>query len=164
MELSLVFSSFGITDGNDKLQMINEQVVPELREICCFTLKGNGWFQRLWWIQDGASPHRRWIVSERLEQLCGNRDIALNHPVEWPPRSPDLTLLDFFLWGYLKSTVYATPPANLDKIEARIQHEMDTLKQNRQMVHRVIFSMRRRARLCMETVDMFRTEDNFCML
>jgi hypothetical protein len=26
----------------------------------------------------------------------------------WPARSPDLTALDFFLWGYLKYKVYAT--------------------------------------------------------
>lgn len=27
---------------------------------------------------------------------------ALNENVSWPPRSPDLTPLDFFLWGTLK--------------------------------------------------------------
>ncbi|KAJ4428077.1 hypothetical protein ANN_24091 [Periplaneta americana] len=29
-------------------------------------------------------------------------------PVAWPARSPDLTLLDFFLWGHVKSMVYTT--------------------------------------------------------
>lgn len=27
---------------------------------------------------------------------------------EWPPRSPDLALRDFLLWGYLKEHVYCT--------------------------------------------------------
>jgi len=27
--------------------------------------------------------------------------------IEWPPRSPDLTPLDFFLWGVTKQTVFA---------------------------------------------------------
>ncbi|XP_050293326.1 solute carrier family 22 member 3-like isoform X2 [Anthonomus grandis grandis] len=27
-------------------------------------------------------------------------------PIEWPPKSPDITPLDFFLWGYLMSKVY----------------------------------------------------------
>jgi hypothetical protein len=27
----------------------------------------------------------------------------------WPPRSPDLTPLDFFLWGTLKERIYQTP-------------------------------------------------------
>ena len=26
--------------------------------------------------------------------------------VPWPPRSPDLTPMDFFLWGYIKKLVY----------------------------------------------------------
>jgi len=29
---------------------------------------------------------------------------------EFPPRLPDLTLLDFFLWGYVKNIVYAEEP------------------------------------------------------
>jgi hypothetical protein len=27
--------------------------------------------------------------------------------VLWPPRSPDITPMDFFFWGYLKHIVYA---------------------------------------------------------
>ncbi|GFV88973.1 hypothetical protein TNCV_4911751 [Trichonephila clavipes] len=30
-------------------------------------------------------------------------------PVAWPPRSPDLSPLDFFLWGAMKGLVYDTP-------------------------------------------------------
>jgi len=29
---------------------------------------------------------------------------------DWPSQSPDLTLLDYYLWGYLKSKVYRTNP------------------------------------------------------
>jgi len=40
----------------------------------------------------------------------------------WPPRSPDLTLLDFFEWGFLKSRVYSGPPlAGIEDLLARIQ-------------------------------------------
>jgi hypothetical protein len=32
----------------------------------------------------------------------------------WPPRSPDATPCDFFLWGYVKDQVYVPPlPANI---------------------------------------------------
>jgi hypothetical protein len=27
----------------------------------------------------------------------------------WPPRSPDLNPLDFYLWGYLETLAYAAP-------------------------------------------------------
>ena len=40
----------------------------------------------------------------------------------WPPRSPDLTPCDFFLWGYIKDTVYVPPlPQNLDELKNRIR-------------------------------------------
>ncbi|GBO30314.1 hypothetical protein AVEN_49583-1 [Araneus ventricosus] len=36
------------------------------------------------------------------------------------PRSPDLTPLDFFLWGYLKHLVYATPLPTLQDLKRSI--------------------------------------------
>ncbi|GFV57251.1 hypothetical protein TNCV_2822681 [Trichonephila clavipes] len=41
-------------------------------------------------------------------------------PVNWPPRSCDLTPLDYFLWGYVKSLVYADKPQTLDHLEDNI--------------------------------------------
>ena len=39
----------------------------------------------------------------------------------WPPRSPDMTPCDFFLWGYVKERVYVPPlPADLDELTNRI--------------------------------------------
>jgi len=38
----------------------------------------------------------------------------------WPPRSPDLTPLDFFLWGFVKDEVYVLPmPINLKNLKDR---------------------------------------------
>jgi len=38
-----------------------------------------------------------------------------------PPRSPDMTPCDFFLWGYVKERVYVPPlPADLDELTNRI--------------------------------------------
>ncbi|GBO17465.1 hypothetical protein AVEN_67160-1 [Araneus ventricosus] len=39
--------------------------------------------------------------------------------VEWPPRSPDLTPLDF-VWGHIKGQVYATPPPTLQDLRRSI--------------------------------------------
>ena len=40
----------------------------------------------------------------------------------WPPRSPDLTVCEFFsFWGYVKDRVYVLPlPANGDELQERI--------------------------------------------
>ena len=128
-------------NGEDYLDMINEEVVPALRQLPRYRSRRNNQFRRIWWAQDGAPPHRRRIVTDRIAELFGDRVIALNHAVEWPPRSPDLTPLDFFLWGYLKSKVCQTPPGNLDKLERRIRLEMNTLRQDRAFVRRSVFDM-----------------------
>lgn len=63
----------------------------------------------IWLQQDGAPPHNAEIVRNYLNRTFGERWIGTNAVVRWPARSPDLTPLDFFLWGYLKSTVYEEP-------------------------------------------------------
>ena len=111
----------------------------------------NGSFQRLWWAQDGAPAHRTAEVREWLTEFFSQRIIALNHPVEWPPRSPDLTPCDFFLWGYLKSKVYTSPPATIDDLIQRIEREVETLKRNPRLVRRAVHDMIRRVNLCVES-------------
>ena len=130
--------------------MSNNEVGPALRRMRHFGNNRNEQFYRRWWVQDCGPAHRRRIVTERLDELFGERVVALNRPVEWPPRSPDLTPLDFFLWGYLKAKVYVTPPADLDDLETRIRNEMEILKQDRQMVRRAVGSMTSKAQLCLE--------------
>ncbi|GFU53452.1 uncharacterized protein TNCV_1998211 [Trichonephila clavipes] len=39
----------------------------------------------------------------------------------WPPRSPDLTPADFWLWGYLKSRVYLSGPSSLSELKDAIR-------------------------------------------
>ena len=42
----------------------------------------------------------------------------------WAPHSPDLTPLDFMLWGYLKSKVYAGKPDTERSLKGAIRIEM----------------------------------------
>ncbi|RWS01672.1 uncharacterized protein B4U80_05019, partial [Leptotrombidium deliense] len=41
--------------------------------------------------------------------------------INWPARSPDLTPPDFFLWGFLKNTVYRSDPKTLDDLKVAIR-------------------------------------------
>ncbi|KAE8745037.1 hypothetical protein FOCC_FOCC008349 [Frankliniella occidentalis] len=52
-----------------------------------------------WFQQDGAPPHFGINVRNHLDQRYPQHWIGRAGPVAWPPRSPDLTPLDFFLWG-----------------------------------------------------------------
>jgi len=53
----------------------------------------------------GASPH---YVREYLIESFPNRWIGRGGPVAWPLRSSDLTHLDYYLWGHMKTLVYET--------------------------------------------------------
>ena len=55
------------------------------------------------------------------------RWIGKSGPIEWPARSPDLTPLDFFLSGYLKSKVFKTPPQSLEELQERIRVECEQI-------------------------------------
>ncbi|XP_050307733.1 uncharacterized protein LOC126744391 isoform X2 [Anthonomus grandis grandis] len=63
---------------------------------------------RLMFQEDGAPPHYTLFVREYLDRTFPGRWIGRRGAIEWPPRSPDLSPLDFFLWGHLKSKVYET--------------------------------------------------------
>ena len=41
----------------------------------------------------------------------------------WLPRSPDLSPLDYFLWGHLKSVVYQNRPRTLGDLKNAIMTE-----------------------------------------
>jgi hypothetical protein len=48
--------------------------------------------------------------------------------ITWPPRSPDLTSLDFSVWGYVKDKVFVPLlPANLEELGARITEAAATV-------------------------------------
>ena len=64
-------------------------------------LKVKTWFQ-----QDGAPPHFARQVREKLDSAVSGRWIGRRGAVEWPPRSPDLSPLDYSVWGIVKDSVY----------------------------------------------------------
>ena len=97
-----------------------------------------------------GSPHRRIVVRNRLHELFGNRIVALHEDIEWPPRSPDLTPCDFFLWGYLNDRVFKTPPTDIADLRRRIEMETDELRQNQQMIRRAVSNMLIRAQTCID--------------
>ena len=108
-------------------------------------------FRGLWWAQDGAPAHRLIEVRDRLNRVFGNNwVIGLGQDVEWPPRSPDLTPCDFFLWVYLKDKVFSTSPQNIDVLRQRIVDTFNALLQQHDFIRRAVREMRRRAILCVE--------------
>jgi hypothetical protein len=44
--------------------------------------------------------------------------------IPWPARSPDLSVCDFFLWGYLKSKVNLMEPRDINEIKNATKEEI----------------------------------------
>ncbi|GFX31009.1 putative DD41D transposase [Trichonephila clavipes] len=92
--------------------------------------------QELWFQQDGATCHTARATIDLLKDTIGDRLISRFGPVNWPPRSCDLTPLDYFLWGYVKSLVYADKPQTLDHLEDNIRRVIADIRP--QMLEKVI--------------------------
>ncbi|GFW22585.1 retrovirus-related Pol polyprotein from transposon 297 [Trichonephila clavipes] len=83
-----------VTVNGDRYRaMITYFFIPELN---------NHDVQELWFQQDGATCHTARATIDLLKNTFGDRLISRFGPVNWPPRSCDLTPLDYFLWGYVK--------------------------------------------------------------
>ena len=137
-------------NGLAYLRMLNEFAFPQLA-IHFNNQFWEGLFRGLWWAQDGAPAHRLIEFRDRLNEVFGeNRVIALQHNVEWPPCSPDLTPCDFFLWGYLKNKMFTTPPENIDVLRQRIIEEFNALRQQPEMIRHVMRRMHRRTIRCVQ--------------
>lgn len=98
-----------------------------------------GYFQ-----QDGAPPHIAHNTLEYLQQFFGDRLISRGR---WPPRSPDLTPLDFYLFGYLKNKVFQNRPHTLEELQAAINQEIQTIDENQ--LQQVFDNIKRRVNLCL---------------
>jgi len=57
---------------------------------------------------NGAPPHYTRHVTEYLNESFPNHCLGRGGPIAWPLRSPDLTPLDYYLWGHMRTLVYET--------------------------------------------------------
>ncbi|GFV88005.1 uncharacterized protein TNCV_3241551 [Trichonephila clavipes] len=80
--------------------------------------------------------HTARATIDLLKDTFRDRLISRFGPVNWPPRSCDLTPLDYFLWGYVKSLVYADKPQTLDHLENNIRRVIADIRP--QMLEKVI--------------------------
>ncbi|GFW96003.1 transposable element Tcb1 transposase [Trichonephila clavipes] len=117
-----------VTVNGDRYRaMITNFFIPELN---------NYDVQELWFQQDGATCHTARATIDLLKDTFGDRLISRFGPVNWPPRSCDLTPLDYFLWDYVKSLVYVDKPQTLDHLEDNIRRVIADIRP--QMLEKVI--------------------------
>ncbi|GFT18303.1 uncharacterized protein TNCV_711081 [Trichonephila clavipes] len=94
--MSLIHISVASFNGDRYRAMITNFFLPELN---------NHDVQELWFQQDGAPCHTARATIDLLKDTFGDRLISRFGPANWPPRSCDLTPLDYFLWGYVSMRI-----------------------------------------------------------
>lgn len=105
----------------------------------------------MWYQQDGATPHR---TNQNLRAIRGRFGNRYNGPGAqapaqlWPPRSPDLTPLDYFVWGLVKDLGYAEEIEDLEQLENRIRAAINSITPD--MLANSRANMLRRLDCCIE--------------
>ncbi|KAG5892168.1 hypothetical protein JTB14_026406 [Gonioctena quinquepunctata] len=85
----------GNLTGVRYLEFLRNELIPSLADIFPNANNPNSPNESIWLQQDGAPPHYARDVREFLNNCFPRRWIGRRGPIEWPPRSPDLTPLDF---------------------------------------------------------------------
>ena len=84
---------------------------------------GNIWFQ-----QDGAKCHTEDAALYVLRPVFKDRIISRRADVVWPPRSWDLTPLEYYIWGAVKDKCYANKPETIDDLKDNIREAIGEIQ------------------------------------
>jgi len=101
----------------------------------------NGYFQ-----QDGATCHTSNDSVTEIESFFDDQIIS---KALWPPRSPDLSPPDFFLWGALKGKTYASKPRTIQELENNIRREIAAIRED--VLQATFANTKRRVQLCLDS-------------
>ena len=78
----------------------------------------------MWFQQDEATAHTARASMTAVRAAFPNHVISHVGDLPWPPRSTDLSMCDFGLWGILKSRVCAGKPRTLGELKTAIRENL----------------------------------------
>ncbi|XP_053448571.1 uncharacterized protein LOC128586608 [Nycticebus coucang] len=132
------FSEGCVVNGDSYLEMLQNYFIPQLEQL--------GLIENIVFQQDRAPCHFALQVGQFLHEKFPNRWIGSGGPFSWPPHSPDLTPLDFFLWRHLKTNVHSTKPRSLEDLQARITDVIAGITEHQ--LENVFLELQNRITLC----------------
>ena len=94
-----------------------EQIFAEDMDLEC-----DDWFQ-----QDGATAHTARSCMEWLKNRYSGKLISHRSEFPWPARSPDLSPLDYFLWGFLKDKVFSIAPSEISDLKTTVRSVIEAI-------------------------------------
>lgn len=121
--------------------MLTNFLNPQLQDF-------EGFNDETWFQQDGATCHTSNQSLAVVNQLFPEKVISRRGTINWPPRSPDLTPLDYFLWGHIKQKAYVNKPRTLLQLKHNIRTEMAAVP--RELCRRVMDNFRCRLEECQQ--------------
>ena len=127
-------------DQHVYLNMLTDTIITQVREQ---QQQNDFYFQ-----QDGAPPHFALTVRALLDKEFPNRWIGRRGTVDWPPRSPDLTPMDFFFWGCVKDRVFARKPRSVDAMIQFIREACQEIDADKDLCARVCMGVHTRLVEC----------------
>jgi len=81
--------------------------------------------------QDGAPAHRTKANLDLIHESFDDRVIAKGCPArfkkgtDWPPYSPDLNPMNYYMWGSVKDKVYKKRPKTIPELKDKIKRVME---------------------------------------
>ena len=129
-------------NGNVFLEFLANQLPLLLEDVPLETR------QNLFLQLDGCPAHFGINVREHIDAVFQQRWIGRGSLFPWPPRSPDLTCLDFYLWGRLKDIVFQTQPTTREDLKNRIRTAIRTIRTAE--IETAVFSTHERLQQCIE--------------
>lgn len=104
---------------------------------------------RLYFQQDGCTSHSTQIVRNWLNNNFPEKWIGRFGSFPYPPRSPDLTICDFYLWGHLKQIVYShNLTTDVNVLKERITNAVNSI--NLQAIQNSYKEFKKRVEMCAE--------------
>ena len=108
----------------------------------------NETWEEMWFLHDGAPVHCTRPIIHFLNATYPNHWIGRGSAVPWPARSPDLTKMDFSIWGFVKEQVYKTAPTTQQDMRDRIINCFQAI--SIEMCQNLSSEFERRIRLCVQ--------------
>ncbi len=128
----------GILETKQYKNLIAHKVFPALDP----TYGVGNWI----WTQDGAPCHMSKATQRYLERRLESEGFWSKEC--WPPNSPNLNPLDFYVWGAVESKACATYHSSVDALKASVEEKWANMSAD--MLKKVCSKFRSRLERCVE--------------
>ena len=86
------------------------------------------------------------MAMELMKSRFQNQIISGRSEFPWPSRTPDLSPLDFFLWGHVKDIVFRARPTDTEDLKIKIRAAISAF--SAETLSRIVSNFDHRLSLC----------------